>query len=29
LAAPNGVMRAAEVLNIAFGIPPENQNPAF
>jgi hypothetical protein len=29
LAAPGGVMRTPEVLNIAFGIPPENQNPAF
>jgi hypothetical protein len=29
LAAPNGVMRADEVLEIAFAIPPENRNPAF
>jgi hypothetical protein len=29
LAAPNGVMRADEVLEIAFGIPPENRHPSF
>ena len=29
LAAPNGVMRADEVLEIAFAIPPENRKPAF
>ncbi|HVY31466.1 MAG TPA: hypothetical protein VHB79_33160 [Polyangiaceae bacterium] len=29
LAAPNGVMNTPEVLEIAFGIPPENRNPKF
>jgi len=29
LAAPSGVMRADEVLEIAFAIPPENRKPAF
>jgi hypothetical protein len=29
LAGPSGNLRTDEVLNIAFGIPPENQQPAF
>lgn len=29
LAAPNGAMNTPEVLEIAFGIPPENRNPKF
>ncbi len=29
LRAPDGVPRTEEVLNIAFAIPPENQNPSF
>ena len=29
LAAPNGVTNTPAALNIAFGIPPENQNPSF
>jgi hypothetical protein len=29
LAAPNGVVNTDAALNIAFGIPPENQNPKF